>query len=271
MSIIIISSDDRETEAIIAEKVAGEKGYDRLDRRFLTDIAAGHQVNTGRLQDALEALPSLLKKMPARQWRQYLAWIEAAVLERMLADNVVCSGLAAHLYVTGISHAMKIRILSGKSQKTADMAEQNAITPEKAEKWVAKELALRKKWSLAAFNSDETDLSRYDMVISLDQIDPVEAVRTITGASEYRKFQVMTYSMKCLTDLALAARVKTVLLKEMTDVNVQVRDGAVVVSTRSPGRQKKKKVDTIKALAGSVNGVSYVEVHVKNRILKANG
>ncbi len=268
MSIIIISSDDRETEDFIAEKVALEKGYDRLDRRFLSDVAAGHEIKPDRLAEALDSTPTVFKKLPARHWHQYLAFIEAEVLDRMLADNLVCCGLAAHLYVTGISHAMRVRVLAGKEKKIADIADQNAINIEKAQKWATKALENRKKWSLAAFGSDETDLSRYDMVISLDQIDPVEAVRTITGASEYRKFQVMTYSKKCLTDLALAARVNVALLKAMTDVKVQAKDGAVIVYVRTLRRQKRKTVETIKALASRVDGVSYVEVHVNNRLKK---
>lgn len=270
MSIILISSDDRETEAIIAEKVAQEKGYERLDSRFLKDIADRHDLNPDKLKEALTSTPSVLKKLAARQWRQALACIEAEVLDRLLVDNVVCCGLGAHLYVTGISHAMKIRVQSGKEKKIADIAEQNAVSFEKAARWAAKDLENQKKWSLTAFNTDETDLSRYDMVISLDQIDPVEAVRTITGASEYRKFQVMTYSMKCLNDLALAARVNVALLKSMTDVNVQARDGAVIVYVRTLRRQKRKTVETIKELAGRVDGVSYVEVHVNNRLKKTD-
>ena len=269
MSIILISSDDRETEAIIAEKVAQEKGYDRLDRRFLKDIADRHDLNPDRLKEALTSTPSVLKKLAARQWRQDLACIEAEVLDRLLADNVVCCGLGAHVYVTGISHALKIRVQSGKEKKIADIAEQNAVSFEKAARWAARELENQKKWSLASFNVDETDLSRYDMVISLDQIDPVEAVRTITGASEYRKFQVMTYSMKCLNDLALAARVNVALLKSQTDVNVQARDGAVIVYVRTLRRQKRKTVETIKELAGRVDGVGYVEVHVNNSLKKS--
>ena len=268
MSIIIISSDVREIEEMIAGKVAEEKGYGRLDRRIINDVAARHQVEPGRLIEALETTPSLFRKLSSRQWRYYLSCIEADVLERLLADNLVCWGLAAHLYVTDISHAMKIRVLAGKSSGLAKIAEERGISLQRAETYRDDEMARWKKWSLAAFNQDETDLSRYDLVISLDQIDPVETVRTITGASEYRKFQVMTYSMKCLTDLALAAKVHAVLLKSMADVKVQARDGSVVVSTRASTRQKRKKTETIKALAGQVDGVGYVEVHVKKNFLK---
>ena len=263
MSIIIISSDVWEIEKMIAERVAEEKGYERLDCNILRDAADKHQVDQDKLAEALKTTPSLFKKLPYRQWRYYLACIEAEVLERLLNDNIVCWGVGAHLYVNGIAHAINIRVQSGKSAGITNIVEQDEASFHKAEKDRLNKLEQRKKWSLAAFSTDETDLSRYDLVVSLDQIDPVEAVRTITGASEYRKFQVMTYSMKCLTDLALAAKVNASLLKSMADIKVQARDRSVVVLTRASSRQKRKKTEIIKEVAGKIDGVEYVEVHVK--------
>lgn len=270
MSIIMISSDVSETEAMIAEKVAEEKGYAALDRRMLNEAAPRCGVSPERLKEALETTPSLLRRLSTRQWRYSLACIETEATDRLLADNIVCWGVAAHLYVNGVSHAMKIRVLTGK-QEIARIAEQKGVSSQKVEKWAADGQKRRKAWSMAAFQEDESDPSRYDLVISLDQIDPVEAVRTIVGASEYRKFQSMTYSTKCLTDLALAARVRVELLKSMTDVSVQAKDGSVVISTRALNRQKRKKVEAIRQLAGQIPGVGYVEVHVQNNIFKKTG
>ena len=163
------------------------------------------------------------------------------------------SRLSAHLYVIGIAHAMKVRILSDSGLQ-------------KAGKDRTSEIQKRKKWSLAAYDYDETDLSKYDLVINLEQIDPVEAVKTIAGAAAYRQFQVMTYSMKCLSDLALAAKVGGILLQSMADVKVQARDGSVVVLTKARNRQKRKKIKTIKELAGTAGGVRYVEVHVVKNV-----
>lgn len=264
MSIIIISSDTIETEEMIGRAVAGAMGWQPLDRGILADIVGSQGATVQRLLETLNSTPSLFKNISARQWRKELACIEAGVLERLLEDNIVCWGLAAHLYVTGVSHAMKVRVLSENSQKVMKISEEQGISLEKAEKYRAGQLLQRKKWSLAAYGQDETDLSRYDLAINLDQIAPGEAVNTITGAAAYRKFQVMTYSRKCLSDLALAAKVNAVLLQSMTDVRVRSRDGAVVVFTKTIGPQKRKKIAAIKELAGRVDGVGYVEVHVQN-------
>jgi len=253
MSIIIISADTGEIEQSIAEKVARAIDYQMLDRRIIADIAKKYQIDPGKLAEALEITPSLFKSLSSGQWRHLLACVEADVLDRLLSDRIVCCGLSAHLYVTGVSHVLKVRVLSGESRQ--------------AEKGHENRLQQRRKWSVTAYNVDETDLSRYDLVINLDQIDPAEAVETITGAAQYRKFQVMTYSMKCLSDLALAANVNVILINTMTDISVQARDGSVIVETKAGSRQKRKKIGTIKELAGNIEGVRYVEVHVKKNLL----
>lgn len=268
MPIIIISSDSREIEKEIAEKVAVAMDYNRLGTQVLSDVAANYQIDPGKLTEALETTPSVFKNMPSKHWRHYLSCIEAEVFDRLLKDNIVCWGLSAHLFVTGISHVMKVRLLSGSGRSIGKIAEQKGITVARAEKLIADELRQRKKWSLTAYNLDETDPSQYDLVINLDQIDPTEAAITITNAVEYRKFQPMTYSIKCLSNLALAARVNARLLESMVNIKVQARDSSVVVLTKASNRQKRKKIAAIKELAGDIEGVSYVEVHVKKNILE---
>ncbi len=267
MPIIIISSDVRDIEEKIAKEVALMMDYQLLDRRVLPDIEMRHQIDPGKLSESMETTPSVFKKMTSRQWRYYLACIEANVFEALLKDKIVCWGLSAHLFTTTVSHAMKVRILSISNWNSGRNPEQKGGTRQGADKLIAEKVQQRKKWSMTAYNHDETDPSGYDLVINLDQIDPVEAVKTITNAAEYLKFQPMTYSIKCLSDLALAAKVNVRLLKHMVDINVQARDGSVVVLTKASNRQKRKKIATIKDLAGSIEGVRYVEVHVKKNIL----
>lgn len=262
MPIIIISADARKIEEEIAEKVAEAMEYTLLSPKILVDIGTKNHLAPEQLCNELETAPHLFQKLlSCRQWRHDLACIEGEVLKRMLADNIVCQGLCAHLYVQGVSHAMKVRILSGDNNAAADQG-----LPDKAKKDCAVQCRHRKKWSMAAYGCDETDLSRYDLVINLGQIAPDEAVKTITHAAAFRKFQVMTYSIKCLANLALSARVTAVLLETMSDIRVESHDGSVVIFTKSSNRNKLSKIAKIKELAGKVEGVNFVEVHVKRNI-----
>jgi cytidylate kinase len=272
MSIIIISSNSEEAKKEIAEAIVETNKYNLLNDQILKEIEITHNINTGKLSEALEKTPSLFKKVLSQKWQYYLACIEAEVLNRLQNDNIVCYGLAAHLYVQGVSHALKIRIIHNNNQRIEKIAEQQGIPMQRARKWLEAESRKRKKWSIAAYNLDETDSSQYDLVINLNQIDLGEAIKTITGAVGYRKFQPITYSIKCLSDLALAAKVRTVLLKSMNDIRIQARDSTVIVFTKALKQRKQEKIMTIKNLAGNIEGVGCVEVHVtKNLFNGADG
>lgn len=260
MSIILISSNSSTAEAEIAEKIITQQNFSRLNAGILSDIAAAHAVDERKLSDALQKKPSVLRRMPFKRWQYYLSCIEAEVLGRLQADNIVCWGLAAHLYVTDVSHALKIRIIP---ENTASQQMPAGPGPDDHETQAGK----RKKWSLAAYNIDEADASYYDLVINLGQIDIPQAVDTITSTVEYRQFQPITYSTKRLADLALAARVKAELLKSMPNIAIQACDGTVVVATKASKWEKNKRVKNIKELACKIDGVRCVEVHVMRNFL----
>lgn len=267
MPIIIISSDSYKRGREIGEKTARATGYDYVDREILGPVAEKSAFQEEKLVKALEESPSLFG-LSSKFRKKLLAYIQEATLGQLLEDNVVCHGLAAHLYVLGVSHAVKVRVLSDREALARELSPETPPSPEKLKKLLKRQAADRKGWSLDAFGLDETDPSNYDMVISLSQIDPEEAVKTIADMSTYRKFRPMTYSIKCLRDKELAARVQVVLMERFPDARVQADGGTVVVETKAVKREKRKRTEVIKELVGGVEGVGYVEVHVVNDIFR---
>lgn len=267
MSIIIISSDAHETGCEIAQNVAEAIGYGYVGRQILSAVAEKYNIPESKLVRALDEAPSFLGLSPKLR-KQYMVYIQEATLDRLLEDNVVCYGLAAHLYVLGVSHALKVLILSDPKQIAGRMMSQGKIESKRLKKIVSQQKKARRRWSLESFNLDETDPSNYDLVISLSQIDPSEAVKTIRDTVGYRKFQPMTYSIKCLRDKDLAVRVKVALLEKFPDANVRADGSTVVVETKGLKREKRKKTEAIKELAEAIEGVGYVEVHLINDIFR---
>ncbi len=267
MPIVTFSSDPCQKSSEIAEKTAEVLGYKYVDRKILSSVAVKYDIPEIKLIKALDETPSFMG-LSSKAWKQYLAYIQEVVLAELLDDNVVCHGVGAHLYVFGISHVLKIRILVDPDKKARQVADQEKVTFEKAKKIVRRQEKQRKRWSLDAFNMDETDPSLYDMVINISQIDPGEAVGMITAATGYRKFKPMTYSIKSMQDRELAGRVRATLLKNFPDVRVQARDGTVVVEIKALKREKRRKASAVKELVGKISGVHYVEVHIINDIIR---
>jgi cytidylate kinase len=268
MPIIIISSEAAASAEPIAQATADALGYQRLGPEILSAIATECGVPEDKLAQALGKNHSTFKRMRSKRRSQLLAHVEAKVLDRLMADNIVCWGVGAHLYVQGVSHAMKVRLLANRGQQAEKLAAERNISIKRAEKSMQDEIRKQVQWSQSAYSLDESDPSMYDLVVNLEQIDPDEAVSTIAGAAAYRKFKPMTYSIKSLAENALAAKVKTKLLETLSDVRVQARDGKVVVTSKALKRERQKKAAAIKELAGQVEGVEFVEVHLINYVIR---
>jgi hypothetical protein len=206
--------------------------------------------------------------MSSKLQNRYLAYIQEAALTELLNDNMVCQGLAAHLYVLGVSHVLRARALSDSEKLAQQWSSQEGISLKKTRKLLDRRKNLRRRWSMDAFELDETDPSQYDLVISLSQIDQDEAVKIITETASYRRFSPMTYSIKCMKDRELAGRVRAALLERFPDVRVRANGGTLVVETTALKREKRKRAEVIKEIAGSIPGVEYVEVHVINDIFR---
>jgi cytidylate kinase len=267
MPIIVISSDSYQTGREIGEKTAEATGYGYVDRSILAFASEKADIQEDKLVQALDAPPSFLG-LSAKQRNRYLSYIEATTLGKLLDGEVVCHGLGAHLYVLGVSHLIKVRVLADPDELARQLSSGQGLAPEKAKKQVKRLETQQKRWSLDAFGRDETDPANYDIVISLSQIDPDEAVQTIAGMTAYRKFQPMTYSIKCLKDKELSGRVRVALIDRFPDVKVQADGSTVIVETKAIKREKQKRTEAIKAIAKDVEGVSYVEVHVATDIFR---
>ena len=128
MPSIIISSDTPETSWEIAQKVAGALEYTCLGRGFLEEVAQRYGVEEKDLARALVARGARLGILNKTR-ETNLAFIQAAVLEQFVESDVVCAGLAAHLYVREIPHVMNIRVLSDLRQRTNRIAAEKGVSP----------------------------------------------------------------------------------------------------------------------------------------------
>jgi CHAT domain-containing protein len=258
MPVLILSSENKELERVIAEKIAQKLSYKTLNEQFLNKIADKHILERKKLVDTMNTTPSILKRISTKWWHYSLSCVELAVLEQLAEDGCVCWGLSAHLYVMVISHVLKVRLIGGHDLR---------LPSQRHKKEIARQERNREKWSITAFKRREADPGLYDMVINLDQIQVDEVVNTLTTTLEYPRFKAMTYSKNSLKDQALAARVKNALLKSLTDIHVHVQNGTVVVTTSSVKRERSKKIENIKEIISHVKGIGYLEVHWNKDIM----
>ena len=106
MPVIIISSDSYQTGREISESAGKVLGYGYIGREILKETADRYKVPEAKLTKALNETPSFLG-MSSKLRDRYLAYIQEAALSELPRDNVVCQGLAAHLYVLGVPHVLR--------------------------------------------------------------------------------------------------------------------------------------------------------------------
>ena len=260
MPVLIISAEDYDKGREIGASVAEALSYKLLDRGLLDQVAREEQVDREDLVRALEDTPGFFTRR-ARQ-KKLLTCIEAACLDRLVEDDVVCLGLGAHLYVRGISHALKVRLITEPEKRIEDLAKANNLAPDKARKMLERIQQHERNWSLDAYDLDQTDPSLYDLVISLGAVEQDKAVEVIRDMVGYRKFQPMTYSRRCILDKALAARVHRELMDRFPEAQVEANDGTVVVQIQTLKKDQRKKQEQVRRLVGDIPGVRHLEVHM---------
>ena len=264
MSIIIISSDSQVIEQKTAVLISDSLGYGKIDREgVLPKVAGKYAISVDDLVKVLEQGPSVLRSK-IRKWNLLHSYIQEGVVEELLNDDLICHGLAAHLYVLGISHVLRVRIVSKEDEKLREVMDQAGINRQAAQKILDKEKKYRARWSSDLYGVDETDSSRYDLSINLNNIALEDAVKLIEETISYRRFEAMTYSIRCMEDLAIVSRARAILIKGFPDVRIQASGGRLIISLLSLKREKMKKTKIIKEMINDIKGVDYVEVHVFN-------
>jgi len=268
MTSILISSDDQQVGEDIAHRLAEREGYEYVGRSLLKDVAEKAEVSEEKLRWALDGTGG--RKVSKKERDILLSYIQAETMERLARDNVVCADLVAHLYVRDVSHVLQLRVLANPEARLEAYAAQNNLSRKKAKKTLEKDRASRVRWSTESFGVSEYDPAIYDIVVQLKQIDADKVLQIIRDTAAFRGFQTMTYSRMCLQNLLLASKVRVALLPTYPEIRVKADGNRVIVHVKCSKRHKPQTVSGIKELAGNVETVGLVEVHVVSNLRDAD-
>ena len=261
MASIIISSDSSMTASRLAETIAEKGGYSVVNRGILPEVADRFHTGENLLKKALDS-PAGILGMSAKLRKRYMAYIQAVTLDKLLPDNVVCHGLGAHLYAKGVSHFLKVRILTQPEQLLKELNPNGPVPENKAARIIARHEKARNRWSRDIYKQDESNAGLYDLVVSLNQIEEEEAVKMVLNTAALRQFAPMTYSLNCVKDFSLAAQVRARLIERFPECRVRANGENTVIHIQALKRNSQKYSILAKEMARTVPGVKHVEVHV---------
>ncbi len=259
MSVVIISANSFSKHEEIAEMVAQELGYKCIGQEIMAEASRRCNVSETKLKEALTDSSSFLDKLSNAKTR-HLAYIQEAFLTVLEKDKIVYHGQTEHLLIEGVSHILKVRLLTDLEERVRLKIEKEQISEWKAYKSFLKESMATGKKPINVLGKDETDPTLFDLVVDVSNNGLDKSVRIISDMARDVKFQPITYSIKCMNDKVLECKIRASLIDSYPDVRVQAKDGNVSINSKALKKGKKDKSLSVKDQVEGMHNVNYVEV-----------
>ena len=265
MTIITISRRPFSRGRDVAEEVARRLGYGCIAREVLFETARKFDLRDREILRAIHDAPSFSDHFHYGRER-YVAFYQAALLEVLRRDNTVYHGLAGHFFIQGVSHGLKVRVITGLEERVRVLTAREGIDPKSAARIIAREDRERRKWSRHLYGIDTWDPGLYNLVLNIEEIAVGEAAEIICHAAGLDRFRTTPESQARLDDMVLAARVKAALIQVKPDIEVSARHGRVLVRTAAPESRDAEWQRKLEEAARAEPEVEEVEIRIDHSV-----
>jgi cytidylate kinase len=261
MAIITISRGSYSKGREVAERAAERLGYQVISRDLLLEASDQFHIPEIKLVRAIHDAPSILDRLTHGR-QQYLAFIQSALADQAIHDNLVYHGLAGHLLLKGVPHVLKVRIIADLDSRVEAEMRREAISEAEARSLLVKDDNERRKWTQSLYGADPWDASLYDLVIHIHKLSVEDAADFLVHAAQRPCFQATKESQRKMNDLALACRIKSVLVQsEYIGVAVSCEFGNVVLYHKPGGMHSHHLDEKTRSHLESIPGVNHLEEH----------
>ena len=265
MSIITITAGSYSNGKQIAKSAAKRLNYEYADsENILPLVSKEFGVSESKLARALKDTPSNVG-MFSKAKPEHIIFIETLITEYLLKNNIVYYGVVGLPLIQEVSHVLKVHIIANLESRIKNRMKLDNVSQDKARKAVTKEDEQLKKWVEAVYNTDITDPNLYDLVINIGHIkgdDVEDALETIISTVEHKKFQPMTYSLRCAKNIAMSCRVRSTLADIDPKMQVKSDEGTIYVYTKAVRKKAQDKVLEMKQKVMRLERVKHVEVYM---------
>ncbi|MBU4345683.1 MAG: cytidylate kinase-like family protein [Desulfobacteraceae bacterium] len=265
MSIITITAGSYSNGRQIAKSAAKRLNYEYIDSENISLLVSKEfGVPESNIMRALKETPSSVG-MFSKAKPEYIIFIETLIAEYLLKNNIVYYGVVVLPLIQEVSHVLKVQIIADLESRIKNRMKLDNVSQDKARKTLVKEDNQQKKWAEAVYNIDLTDPNLYDLVINIGHIqdDDVEgALETIISTVKHKKFQPMTYSLRCMKNVAMSCRVRATLADIDSKMQVKSDEGTVYTYTKAIKKKAQDKVLEMKQKVMRIEGVKHIEVFI---------
>lgn len=263
MSIIIIARASHSHGKQIAERVAQELQYECVSREVITLASEEYDIPEGSLLQTMRNAPSILDHFRHGK-KKYVAYVQAALLEFAVKDNLVYHGIAGHFLLEGIPHVLRVLISATIEERVKILTDRENISESEALKILKKFDKDRRKAAMYFHDRDPWDVNMYDLSMVIGRITIDDAVKAIIDTVKLPRFQTTPEAQQILMNHRIAAKVKSDLMNFYGDVEITVDDGTVVVHIKRSLKQEEALIDEIReiVMAMEIPEIKDVRVNV---------
>ncbi len=265
MSIITITAGSYSNGKQIARSAAKRLKYEYTDSEIILSLVSREfDVSESNLAQVLKEAPSGVG-MFSKVKPEYIIFIETLLTEYLLKNNIVFYGVIGLPFFQEISHVLKVRIIADLEDRIKNRMKLDNISHDKASKIIGKEDEEQAKWAATVYDIDIMEPNLYDLVINIGHIkddDVEDALETIISTVEHKKFQPMTYSLRCMENVAISCRVRATLADIDSKMQVKSDKGTVYIYTKVVKKKAQDKVLEMKQKVMKLEGVKHVEVYM---------
>jgi two-component system response regulator CpxR len=260
MAIITIFSASYCRGDEIAEKVAGQLGYRRINGEVLERASREFNVPAEKLVRTLQGSSSVLDRF-VHDKEKHLAYLRAAIAELVKGDNVVYHGFAGHLLPRDIKHILKVCLVANRDYRI-EQAVGSGESKKSAARVIKKDDEERKRWTQSLFDLGPWDKGLYDIKIPMHSTSVEDAVALICENARKEALVTTAESQKAMDDFVFAARVSVAFVERGHEVEVSSDDGNVTVLINHYTMRLEHVKEELTRIAQAVPGVKGVEVRV---------
>ncbi|MBN2140576.1 MAG: response regulator [Desulfovibrionaceae bacterium] len=248
----------------VVQRVLKATGFQLVTDQDMVSMAADLSGMTeDKIARAFQAGTSIFNKFSHEKERA-VAWLRLAMAKRLTdADSLLFAGFCAHLPAAGISHILKVCLISEIKARLAVAEKEEGWAEKHAHKIIRKDDEDRAAWVATLKGLDDPwsgDL--YDVVAPVASVGVDAGAALILEQVDKPALAVTPASRAAVRDFLLAASIDTALAGEGHSVQVAARDGRVTLTINKNVLMLERLERELKDLALKVEGVKDVETKV---------
>ena len=263
MGIITISRGTKSGGILLAEALGERLGYKVLSRGAVLAGNPALQAMEDELWEEMHNRPPHLWESLESLRTAYICVLRASLMEYAQKGPLIYHANGGQLLLRGMPGLLRVRIIAPMAKRLQMVIDRRGGTELEASRYIYEKDENRTMWNRFLYNVGSlADCMYYDQVVNLDRMTVEEAADLVVKATTYDVFRWTDDDRRRIDEIALATRVKSVLMQNpntrMYVLDVAAEGDRIEVT----GQEGEEAADEeIRRICAAVPGVGKVMIN----------